>query len=242
MRLPTIRGIIDRRILVNYRVAPEVLARQLPAPFRPQLVDGHGIAGICLIRLKQLRPRFLPAFVGVSSENAAHRIAVEWDDAGAIRTGVYIPRRDTSSRFNVFAGGRIFPGTHHHARFDVDESGDSYSVAVNSFDGAARLKVEGDIAADLPNDSVFSSLAAATRFFKEGSLGYSPCASGNRYDGLECRITHWKMQPLDVHHVESSFFDDREAFPSGSVKFDSALLMRDIPHEWHEQDPPCCDG
>ena len=30
MRIPTIRGLIDRRILVNYRVDPAVLARILP--------------------------------------------------------------------------------------------------------------------------------------------------------------------------------------------------------------------
>jgi hypothetical protein len=51
MRLPVIRGVIDRRILVNYRVAPEVLAKTLPPPFRPKLYNGHGVAGICLIRL-----------------------------------------------------------------------------------------------------------------------------------------------------------------------------------------------
>lgn len=63
MRLSTIQGVIDRRILVNYRVAPEVAARLFPAPFRPKLANGYAVAGICLIRLKQnptglrLRPR-----------------------------------------------------------------------------------------------------------------------------------------------------------------------------------------
>src|SRR4051812_13069240 len=101
MRLPTIRGIIDRRILANYRVDPDQLRALLPSRFRPKLVAGHGIAGICLIHLRQIRPAGLPAALGVSSENVAHRIAVEWDDpaTGAVREGVYIPRRDTSSRF-----------------------------------------------------------------------------------------------------------------------------------------------
>ena len=46
MRIPTIKGVIDRRILVNYRVDPNVLATVLPAPFRPKLVNGHGIGGL----------------------------------------------------------------------------------------------------------------------------------------------------------------------------------------------------
>src|SRR6185437_15131365 len=93
MRLPVISGIIDRRILVNYRVDPLVLAKILPPPFRPQLVHGLGLAGICLIRLRDVRPRGLPAWLGVASENAAHRVAVEWNDGDQLRTGVYVLRR-----------------------------------------------------------------------------------------------------------------------------------------------------
>src|SRR5258706_4102422 len=115
MKLPFIRGIIDRRILANYLVDPDTLARILPAPFRPKLMEGFGVAGICLIRLKQIRPRGFPQFMGISSENAAHRIAVEWEDEqGATREGVFIPRRDSSSRLNVLAGGRIVAGGHHY--------------------------------------------------------------------------------------------------------------------------------
>jgi hypothetical protein len=87
MRIPVIRGVIDRRILVNYRVDAEVLASVLPAPFRPKVVRGVGMVGICLIRLKGVGPRFFPVGLGVSSENAAHRAAVEWDDEGAVREG-----------------------------------------------------------------------------------------------------------------------------------------------------------
>ena len=105
MNVPVIRGIIARRLLVNYRVDPAALAGVLPPPFRLTLVAGHAIAGICLIRLAEIRPRGLPPALGVGSENAAHRIAVEWEERGAVRTGIYIPRRDTSSRLNTLLGG-----------------------------------------------------------------------------------------------------------------------------------------
>jgi hypothetical protein len=62
MQIPIMRGIIDRRILVNFRVDPTVLAGLLPAPFRPKLVKGVGMAGVCLIRLKDIRLRWLPSF------------------------------------------------------------------------------------------------------------------------------------------------------------------------------------
>jgi hypothetical protein len=232
MQIPVIRGLIDRRILVNFRVDPEALTTILPAPFRPKLVKGNGMAGVCLIRLKGIRPRFLPALLGLSSENAAHRIAVEWDQDGETREGVFIPRRDTSSRLNTLLGGRLFPGVHHHAAFQVHEKDDHYRVALDSHDRHTHLLVEGHIAQDLPRTSVFGSLEEASDFFEGGSLGYSVTAKPGQFDGLELHSFNWQVQPLAVDKVESSFFEDRALFPPGSVEFDCALLMRGIEHEW----------
>ena len=36
--------------------------------------------------------------------------------------------------------------------------------------------------------------------------------------------------------VESSWFEDAARFPAGAVAFDSALLMRDVAHEWRGHD------
>jgi hypothetical protein len=74
---------------VNFRVPPEIIQRQLPRPFVPKLHNGHAIAGICLIRLEEIRPKRFPRMLGLSSENAAHRIAVRWEDSTGAHEGVY---------------------------------------------------------------------------------------------------------------------------------------------------------
>ena len=43
MKIPVMRGVIDRRILVNYRVNPDVLRKVLPRPFQPKLVRGVAV-------------------------------------------------------------------------------------------------------------------------------------------------------------------------------------------------------
>ena len=133
IKIPSITGIIDRRILVNFTIDADVAKTIVPPPFSPKLFDGKAIAGICLIRLKYVRPKGLPYFVGISSENGAHRIAVEWEENGQLKEGVYIPRRDSSSLFNTLTGGRIFPGKHHKAKFDVKEENGEYHVAFIRF-------------------------------------------------------------------------------------------------------------
>ena len=231
MRIPVLRGLMDHRILVNYRIDPDMLSRLLPRPFSPKLQAGYAIAGICVIRLKQLRTRFIPRWLGLSSDNAAHRIAVEWDENGTRCEGVYIPRRDTSSRWNALAGGRLFPGEHHHAKFAIHEEAGWFDIRVRSCHGH-NLAIRARRAAALPDSSVFTSLQEASAFFEAGSLGYSATRDPSRFDGLELRCRRWCVEPLQLEELQSSFFDDELRFPSGTARFDCALLMQSVQHEW----------
>jgi hypothetical protein len=192
-----------------------------------------------LIRLKHLRPRLLPLPWGIGSENAAHRIAVEWEENGELREGVYIPRRDTNSRWNTIVGGRLFPGIHHFAHFNVQEIGDQFSIGLKSEDGVTNVLVSGRIAEQLPSSSVFPSIAAASAFFQRGAVGYSTTPIKGRFDGLELRCENWHVEPLDIDRLQSSFFEDESIFPPGSIGFDCALLMRGIEHEWHSREDLC---
>jgi hypothetical protein len=235
LSLPLITGLIRRRLLVNYRVDPEVIGKLLPEGFRPKLHRGHAIAGICLIRLEGIRPRVLPAWAGITSENAAHRIAVLWEDEdGTTREGVFIPRRDTGSLANHLAGGRIFPGEHHLADFMVADEDGKIEMAAKARDGGMTLRLSARETAEFPTTSCFGSLEESSAFFKPGSIGFSVTKDCCRLDGIRLDTEEWQVSPLAVASVESSYFDDTENFPAGSAVFDHALIMRDIPHEWHE--------
>ena len=236
MRMPNVRGLIRRRLLVNYRVDPTVIQRVLPSPFRPKLHEGYAIAGVCLIRLEQIRPKLVPGTLGISSENAAHRIAVQWEDGNGLREGVYIPRRDSSSWINRLAGGRLFPGEHNAARFQVEESANAIHLSMESLDHVVKVDVAARVSPHLSGDSCFKSTDEASRFFEPGSLGYSVTSQGNRLDGIELRTHQWKVEPLQVEQVYSSYFSNNTLFPEGSCSFDCALIMRNVRHEWHAAD------
>jgi hypothetical protein len=230
MKIPTIHGLIDRRILINFTADPEVVRKILPSPFRPKLYNEKAIVGICLIRLKNVKPKGLPDFIGISSENGAHRIAVEWDENGQVKEGVYIPRRDTSLKLNTILGGRIFPGVHHLAKFNVRETENNYHVDFVSSD-QTTISIDAKEIATFDTNSIFKTLENVSSFFEKGAIGYSP--NKDKFDGLELQTYNWQVRPLEVSNVKSSFFEDENIFPKDSIKFDNALLMTKIEHEWH---------
>ena len=242
MHVPTLNGLIRRRLLINYRVDPDVARSLLPEPFAPKLYRGQAIAGICLIRLEAVRPAGLPAFIGVSSENAAHRLAVTWNDpiTSEPKDGVYIPQRHTSCALNVCAGGKLFPGVQHHARFKVRDTPNQIQMLIQSRDTQAAIdqplvSLTAQPTNDWPTDSIFPSLAAASAFFDAGCIGYSSRPDSCTLDGMKLVTTRWHVTPLQMLALQSAWYDDPIRFPQGSIQLDHALLMRDIPHQWLAQ-------
>jgi uncharacterized protein YqjF (DUF2071 family) len=236
--LGDLEGIIDRRLLVNFRVDPEVAARVVPQPFRVDTAHGVAIAGICLIRLTELRPRGLPRAFGVSSESAAHRFAVEWDaddNNGDAGHGVYIPCRQTDSRLGVLLGGRLFPGDHSRARFELGEGDGRHDIAFATTDGTNRVAIRAHGANELPSGSIFRDLDHASEFFRRDTVGYSETRAPGCYDGIELEVERWDIDPLAVDHISSTFFDDTTRFPPGSVEFDCALSMRHTRARWRSR-------
>lgn len=225
-------AVIERRLLLNYRADPEIVARLLPAPFHPQVRNGYAVVGICLLRLGRARPAGLPSAVGFGSENATHRFAVSWDVPGDPRSAVYIPRRDSASRLNVAVGGRLFPGVHHRAAFDVAERSDRLRVAYATNDGSAAVDVEVRVADHLSDSVLFDDVDQASDFFRLGSIGYSTGREPEEFEGMELTASQWRIDPCVVDRAASSFYDDRSVFPTGSIELDCALVMRKVPVRW----------
>src|SRR5262249_39131975 len=151
------------------------------------------VAGICLIRLEHIRPKMLPPIVGVSSENGAHRVAVTWQDGdGNPQEGVFVSRRDSNSRLNQLLGGRLFPGEHHRASFDVTETALELQLSMKSNDGTISVQVSASVAVALPKSSIFRSLEEAPLFFEPGSLGYSVTRDPHRLDGIVLETKQWR--------------------------------------------------
>ena len=87
----------------------------------------------------------------------------------------------------------------------------------------------------MPVDSVFKSLAETSAFFEAGCVGYSPKPNSCHLEGLQLKTQQWEVSLLEVKSIQSAYFDDTSIFPADSITFDHALLMRDIPHEWHSE-------
>lgn len=120
----------------------------------------------------------------------------------------------------------------------MNDTENEFNVIMNNKE--EKIEFSGTITKDIPSRSIFENLGHASEFFKNGSLGYSPSKNEKSFDGLELNCSNWLVKPLHVNKIHSSYFENYNNFPKGSVEFDCALLMNNIEHEWHSKKELCC--
>ena len=241
--LPILEGVIARRVLLNFRADPLIVQKLLPGAFEAEQCAGSAIVGVCLIRLEGLRGRGFPWWAGMASENMAHRVAVTYRTSRGQQRAVFIWRRETDQRLVKMFGGRLFPGVHQLARFQVKDEGESVSMTVQSADGKTDVCFSATTNQNWQPTPAFRCLEEASTFFQGGDCGFSYSLNRKSVEGMQLKIKRWSLTPLSVQLKEAAFYFDPARFPKGSIEFDHGLMMRSIPHEWHEiQECPALHG
>lgn len=231
---PALEGIIARRILLNFRADARTVQKLVPSPLIVEEYMGFAVVGICLIRLEHLRPKGVPSALGISSENMAHRVAIRYPVGNEMKPGVFIWRRETDRKMVELLGGRLFPGAHGGAKFDVIDEPNFLQMTVSTTNKDADVRLIARCTSQWPENSLFPGLRDASDFFQRGDCGFSCSLRGDSVEGLQLRTLRWEMGPLEIKEQNCTFYNDSSRFSTGSVVFDSALLMRGLPHEWHE--------
>ena len=116
---------------------------------------------------------------------------------------------------------------------DAADDGNRIEMDVRSGTGGTDVHLVAREADGLAPGSVFANLDAVSAFFESAPVGWTRRPDGT-LDGVELRTKTWQTRPLEVEHIAVAYLDDDNRFPAGSIEFDSALVMRNVSHEWHE--------
>jgi len=105
---------------------------------------------------------------------------------------------------------------------------------VISDDGKADMNFSARVSKGWRPTPSFDSFDDVSEFFRKGDCGFSTSLGGSELEGLQLKTLKWQMTPLEIESQHSAFYANLLKFPASSVEFDCGLLMRGIPHEWHE--------
>jgi len=116
----------------------------------------------------------------------------------------------------------------------VHEDKDRLRMEVSGDNGETDLSFSARISGEWRGTSGFETFQEVSEFFRKGDCGFSCSLRGDELEGLQLKTLKWAMVPMEIESQRSAFFSDSKRFPVGSIEFDCALLMRGVPHEWHQ--------
>jgi len=219
--------------LVNFAMAPETLAQVLPPPLVPDMYNGHAFLSVVVADMEQMRPAFVPGFLGVTYQQVVYRAVVRCGD----ERGVHFLRSDADNRLMVELGNLLSFFRFHQARIVATDGG-----GLRHFDLVADPHDHADIHATfdlasarrtVPAGSVFASVDDAQRFLVELYAAFRPDPDGATVKTVRIKRSAWRVQMVDTPRARFDYMNGSAFFRSDSTRLDSTIYVEDLDYYWH---------
>jgi hypothetical protein len=222
-------------LVLAYAVPAPVLQPFLPAGLALDTYGDFGFLAIALVETRDLRPAFLPAFLGKSFFLSGYRIFTRYKTtAGRTLRGLRILRSDTNRRTMQWFGNLLTHYNYECSHIRAQRSDQTYEVQVTTEDGRADLHVVADITAQseaLPAGSPFADLKEARKFAGPLPFTFDYEPETHSIIRIEGARQRWNPRSVPVTIHQSAFLEQAPFRDSGAV-LANAFYLEDVPYCW----------
>ncbi len=226
------KTLFRRCILINFAVDPHAMSARLPDHLTADLHGGSAYLSIVVAQMEDMRPAFLPGFMGVSYTQVVYRAVVR---CGELR-GVTFLRSDANNRLMVAAGNAMTFFRFHHADVQWQPKSRGVGFALRPSDGAAASisadYTESDIPDALPSTSRFSSLTQAQSFLTELYCAFGNRRPDGRIEQVGIERSPWKGRVLEGDGAQYEAMSGGALFPVGAAELDSVFMVENLHYHW----------
>lgn len=211
----TMVGTIERCWLFTYQTPAEEARALVPRELELVTRDGCAFWNIVVCQLRAMRPKGLPAFLGVSYWHVAYRFYVRFHpESGPPFEGLYFIRSDCDSRLMAWMGNLLTDYHFHPAVIAVSEQAPLLHITIQSPDCPALATLDRLRPPQLPAHSLFSSLEEAAAYLKYKPIGISLNTAG-RANVVAIRRDEaaWKSRLVHVISADWRFFEGKSVRP-----------------------------
>lgn len=233
-RLTQATGILEDAVLLNFRTDIHVLNRILPPPFVPRLVDGYGLVGILMFKMRDLACEKNLGLPSPPSDHVLYRVAVSWQHGMRTHHGMYLLRHEVNTRLNVRQRRKgLFPVAASPIRWHKTPGSEMFGWTLNTHN-QTRLKVRARLATAFPPGSVFDTLDQASLFFQKERAAIAPRFQQSIFAHTRFLPLNWKVKPLFIEALHTDMDQLGSLFPKEQIYFDSGLIWPRILCKWQK--------
>lgn len=186
--------------------------------------ERYGFIAVALVQTENLRPHFMPSFMGNNFTLLGYRTFVRYRGCdGRRRRGLYILRSETDRSRMVWLGNLF-------TRYQYRKVGISWQdQIITSSDGLMirRDRDAKDIA--LPESSIFPDWRSARQFAGPMPYTFSFDQTASQMTTVEGVRQTWKPQPVKILEDRIPFLKE---LGLGDARLANAFTVKDIPYRW----------
>lgn len=226
----------DFSLVLTYALPQAVLTPLLTPEMTLDTYEDFGFVAIAMVQTKQLRPSFMPAFLGQDFFLTGYRIFTRYQNhAGRNLRGLKILRSDTNKTSMAMLGNLMT--SYNYCRAIVQMTSlapEKFELQITTPQAEADLHVVADVseaAATLPASSPFPDLRAALRFAGPLPHTFSYERQTNSVIIIKGVRSEWHPRLATVEVKKETFFA-HPIFRGVTPILASAFYVTDIPYLW----------
>lgn len=229
MAIPrSVHARLVERFIFNFRLSPDALNTQLPAPWlKPQVLNGWAVVSFCILKLDRVMISPLPGFLGFETVSCAYRCGVIDSSGDGPQPSVYITDRNTDLPMIARLAPFIFLDTIPMVRVSITHENDVVDIQASYLDRQRLFAAK--VAPGKLDSQLFGSVKDFVGFIKGGVSSYSPSIFGDQLTRVDLAKEDANYEPLNAN-VEFSWLDG--AWRDSGLIYDSAIRATGGRYKW----------
>ncbi len=219
----------DYSAVLTFALPADTLRPLLPPGLELDEREGLGFVAIAMVKTRNLRPAFFPAWLGQDFFLTGYRIFTRLrTQSGRRLRGLRILQSQTDKRRMVWSGNLL---THYNYSYaPIESKDDGNRIRVRCADDLA-VEFRTPENAVLPATSVFADWREARMYAGPLPFTFDYEKESHSMVVIEGVRENWTPQPAEAQ-IETLRFFEGQAFRGAEVRYCSAFVVRQIPYRW----------
>jgi|688.fasta_scaffold29085_5 uncharacterized protein YqjF (DUF2071 family) len=228
-----VKAHFDRVVALSYALPSDVLRPLLPRGLALDEYNGFGFLTVAMVWTKEMRPAFMPKFLGRSFFLAGYRIFTRLsNDQGKTMRGLYIIGSETDRDSIVFLANRMTG--YRYEKISLAQQQETLGSRIIAHDSRNQMSLdihfEEKDDAELPHDSPFPDWRKARQFAGPMPFTFSPLGDRS-FVVVEGARESWTPRPVVVHHAEVAKLHT-PPFSQTKPILANAFAVSDVDYHW----------
>ena len=237
----TMTGRLEDCALLNFRTPAATVRHLVPDELELVTRGDHAFWNVVTCRVRAMRPRHLPAAVGVTYHHVAYRLRVQaMTDRADLTRGLYFIRSDADAALLGAVGNRTTDFRFHRADIELQADAHAHVTRITTADGRGDATFE--LGADLPPagprgpGSCFATHLDAKEWLKYEPLAFAPGGPPHarhlRLAEVHRDETQWSERAVELTRFRSRVFDDLNQTEATGLAPELAVRVGDLDYVW----------